>query len=845
MQCFVDTWAVILDDNNKPLVGKIGFYEPDTTTLKNIYGTDEVIPLPNPIYCNGVTTNQVILDEGDYTARYWRYIGNGNMESDQNEDSWLLYKTELIKDGSVVKTDFAGNGIVETVDELKNLTGMEDGDICLVHGYYTKDDCPARYFVWHENGQYDDDGGVVLKSNNQNTGAWIMKIPGTYIDVRWFGDIPSNAWNGTSSNLGQRAKAAAAANKYSKDLYFPSFKGGTQNGFYVFNGSNTVSVNQNIICDSAVRFVVKHGTTGTVISCAEFIKDGRYLFVSEVGQVIGGYQLNADWIKTSWLNSNTVTVLDWARQGFIIDEMQAPVTFENTKLKVENSPMSGTTWKNCEVLECNKLITNNITIQDMEIDTDWFADNYNWGNLFITGCRILLSNCKDANTYIILKNKQNEPNYGDLGEQNINATVIAGGSIENCYGTITLSTHGAYELHNASLTINGLNNSDTINAVDTWMTINNSVTVGGIQLRRGSIEGTGDITLIGDSLLDNTQIHIPINTTGILLTVRNSEVYGAITTRNIKMINNQIYNIIDQSDLGGVIHVYMSGNMFHDAGVHYVHASTAESVVNGVWVNNGSTYTDKHWILLDRTNLKYQDIDHHYTYAGNSEPYLDQWSGRNRPMTFKMYSGHWSSTPAGTDVFATTTIPFMFLNDRELSITCVPRQNYWKMFTVGRGFLCRSGYIKTSCNAGAVGIMESDYNDHTNGNITPVFNWGCGSYSIQTRTTQDGTIIYWEDYPDPTKIGCAQCVCRDGDGIAEYNCSFEGELAQHTQFSYGMQVGFIPSTDWNGAGNGKKGYGGTLNNKWVKYPANAYTIVIYVFIDKDFSTGSNPQNVFG
>ena len=820
MQCFVDTWATILDDRNKPLVGKIGFYEPNTTTLKNIFGTDEVIPLENPIYCNGVTTSQVLLDEGDYTARYWRYIGNGNMESDNNEDSWLLYKTELVKDGSVVKTDFAGNGIVETIDELKELTGMENGDICLVHGYYTKDDCPARYFVWHEGGTYTDDGGVCIKSNSQNTGAWIMKIPGTYIDVRWFGDIPSNAWNGTSSNLGQRAKAAAAANKYSKDLYFPSYKNGTQNGFYVFNGSNTVSVTQNIICDNAVRFVVKSGTTGTVVSCSEFIKDGRYLFISEHGKQIGGYEIHADWIKTSWLNSNTTNPLNWARQGFIIDEMQSPLTLQNVKLKVEESPYSGTTLNNCEMLECNKKITNNITIQNMEIDTDWFADDYDWSKLSLSGCRILLRNCKDANTYIILKNKQNESDYGDLGEQQINAQILAGGTIENCYGTVQVLNGGSIELHNASLVMNGLTSNNSINAVDSWLTINTSITLGSIQLRRGSLAGAGGITLIGDSLIENAQINLPIATTGILLTVRNSEIYGYIQTRNIKLINNQIYNVIDQSDLGGVIHVYLSGNMFHDNGIHYVHADTAESVVNGIWIGNGSTYDDKHWIRLDRTNLKYQDNDHSYTYAKNAEPYLMKWSGRNRPLRFKKYGGYWSDRATGTGIFSTTTIPFIFLNYRERIISVVPRQNYWKTFSVGRGFLARSGHLQS--RPMPVGILEGDYNDHKNGQCVVMWTWGLQSYTSQSLL--NGQIV-----------GAAQMVSRDSTGIAEYKCSFEGEFVQHGQYSYGMEIGNLPSSDWDS---------GSDRDAFPAYPATAYYVDLFVMLDPDFSTGTNPQNVF-
>ena len=821
MQCFVDTWAVILDDNNKPLVGKIGFYEPSTTTLKNIYGTDEVIPLPNPIYCNGVTTNQVLLDEGDYTARYWRYIGNGNMESDQNEDSWLLYKTELIKDGSVVKTDFIGNGVVDTVDELKDLTGMEDGDICLVHGYYTNDDCPARYFVWHENGQYDDDGGVVLKSNSQNTGAWIMKIPGSYIDVRWFGDIPSNAWNGTSSNLGQRAKAASAANKYSKDLYFPSFKGGTQNGFYVFNGSNTVSVNQNIICDSGVRFVVKHGTNGTVISCAEFIKEGRYLFVSEVGQTIGGYQLNADWIKSSWLNGNTVTVLDWARQGFIIDEMQAPVTFENTKLRVENSPMAGTTWKNCEVLECNKLITNNITIQDMEIDTDWFADNYNWSNLFITGCSILLNNCKDANTYIILKNKQLESNYGDLGEQNINASVLAGGTIENCYGTITLSTHGAFELHNVSLTINGSNSNDSFNAVDSWLTFGSSTVVNDIQLRRGSVAGQG-VQVLNDSLFDNVDLSCDLNCLGTDTTIRNSSVYGYVRGTNLKLINNQVYNEINQQDDSGLITIYCTGNMFHLTSSnlparHYVHATVADTTVKGIWANNGSSYDTVHWIRLDRTNLKGQDNDHQYSYMNNSEPYLQKYSGLNHPMHFPVYAG---TKDAGRGIFATTTIPFVFFNKNTLRVSIVNRNVKWKAFSVGRGFLARSGHIQCDWYQG---IFESDYAEHTMGDITIVYTWGKKAY-------KNSLLL------DNQTFGYAQMSSLDDIGEANYDVSFEHIDQDHTisQYSNGVEIGVLTRSPYDGWGR----------SEFAVYPAAPNSFLnLFVVMDSNFVAGvTTPEN---
>lgn len=823
MQNFTDVWGVILDDNGKPLVGKIGFYEPNTTTLKNIFGTDEVIPLDNPVYCNGITTNQVLLDEGDYTARYWRYIGNGNMESDNNEGSWLLYKTELIKDGSVVKTDFVGNGIVETIDELKELTGMEDGDICLVHGYYVKDDCPARYFVWHEGGTYNDDGGVCIKSNSQNTGAWIMKIPGTYIDVRWFGDIPSNAWNGTSSNLGQRAKAASAANKYSKDLYFPSYKNGTQNGFYVFNGSNTVSVNQNIICDDAVRFVVKYGTTGTVVSCSEFIKDGRYLFVSEYGKQIGGYELHADWIKTSWLNSNTINTLNWARQGFIVDEMQSPLLLQNVKLKVEQSPMSGTTLDNCEMLECNKKITNNITIQNMEIDTDWFADNYDYSLLQISGCRILLQNCKDANTYIALKNKQAESDYGDLGEQNINAQVRAGGTIENCYGTITVISHGNFEIHNASLTCNGFDNSDSLNLVDTWLTFASDVTLSSIQLRRGSLNGTPNgIRLIGDSLIQNADIECAINSLGANLTLDTCNIRGYITATNVNLLNNQIYREINQIDVGGIINVNCIGNMFHTysngaityPARHYIHSTTAEGIVKGIWANNGSSYDTIHWIRLDRTNLKDADYDHEYSYMNNSEPYLKKWNGVNHPMTFRRYGGYREGDhPVGDGIFDTYNIPFLFLNWKTGHVTVVPRGLYWKMFSVGKNFPRRSCRIA----AGSF-YLEVD------ARRSPGINW---SWGCETWTRKDNSPV----------MG-AKCVTLDGDGEAEYKFSFEAPDYDHSRatWEYGTSQGVL-------LGDYTDGWTTTIEYVWIPYGSTVSVTLapICVEVEPNFSTAQNPQ----
>ena len=819
MRNFYDPWANILDDKGKLLSGRITFYEANTTEKKNIYGTDGVTVLPNPIYTDGFgkTMNQVLLEDSDYTIRFERYIGNGNMETDPSESAWFNYKTVLSKNGDFTNIISGSNIVsVKSVDELKAISNMQDGDVVQLIGYFNAGDSgEPRLYIWHSTGSVVDDGGVTIKSSSTNTGYWRMVIPGTYIDVRWYGDLPDTAANpeNPKSNLGQRAKAAQAANIYRKDLYFPCSTSNT-NGFYIFDGSNTVSVNKDIICDNGVRFVVRTGTSGTSIQCHELQKCDRYLFVAPSSDVqIGHYALTADWIKASWLRGWVEA--SGAREGYILDEMNLPLQFSNTKIKIENSPMSGTVMNNCQILEGHKVITNAITMQNMTIKTEWFADDYSWSNLTISGCKILLENCKDANTYILLKNKQLESDYGDLGEQSINAQVRAGGTIENCYGTVTFITHGNTEFHNVSLTVNSANQNDTLNAVDSWLTFGSDTVLSGISLRRGSISGTANgLQLLNDSLLDNVDINCPIVSLGTKLTVRNSNIYAHMRGTDTVLINNQIYSEVEQTDNNGIVNVLCTGNMFHIgngvAARHFINAATDNSMVKGIWSNNGSSYDTIHWIRINRTHLKANDHDHQYSYMNNAEPYLQKYNGINHVMNFPVYGG---SRFSGRDIFATYDKPFMFVNKLTLDVTLVNRHIKWKTFSVGRGYLARRGHIQCQFYDG---IFEDDYSEHHTGDITIVWTWG-------------GTTTATPALLNGDRFGYCHMSSLDGNGEANYDVSFEPVLQNHTSsvFSNGVTVGYLtraPYDGWDG---------------FPEYPAQNMRVAnIMVFMDNNFVAGS-------
>jgi hypothetical protein len=809
---FTDAWQVIFKNDGRPLIGKLEFCDPVTTELKTIYDVDDN-ELENPIYTNALPSHQIMLD-GDYTVRYYEYIGPGQMEGDMAEEHWRLYKTELIKQNIIAgENDTTGiYATVTTIEQLKEMDTPTDGSVVGVVGYYTAEDCPIRYYVWHDTGNYVDDGGIVIKSNNSSQGAWVMKIPGGYIDVRWYGDIPSNMVAGTGSNLGQRTKAATAANKYRKDLYFPSYGKGNSIGYYLFDGSNTVSVDKDIIIDNGVRFTVKHGTTGTQVTCHELKGCDTWLFISELNQTIGGYNITADVVYTDWYYTDKASATG-AREKYVVNSAHAPLHFSNSYVEIPNEIAQTLYFDNCHI-DAFKKLSGTISMSNMVVKTDWFVDNYDWTKLSLYNCQIELENCKDADTYVTLKTKQNDNNYGDLGEQTIhNKTLLSGCIAENATFT-NVTLQGSAELHNITGDIT-LSNGNNQNWIDCWLTINGNPTITSLQARRGEIKGSGTMRLTSFSSIDDINLLMPINAMGAITTIQNSDIKSAVTCNAMSLTNNAIAATIDQSDFNGVIQVACVGNMFYSGAQHYIHANTANSVVKGIWAKNGSAYDDKHWIKIDRTNLKYQDNDHQYTYTDNSEPYLMKFYGRNRPMHFNIYAG---SFKEGRGVFSTTTMPFVFFNKLTKRVYVVPRYIKWKAFSVGRGFLARSFTVRSDYDHA---ISEADYSDHTNGAVTIVYTWGAEAAKLSH--------ILNNDY-----FGFSNCVSRDGDGVANYDVSFESEDADHTSIvrSYGVQLGVLTRDPYDGWG-------------WYSvYPASPQSAInLFVYPDNDFKAGvTSPQS---
>lgn len=647
---FIDTWSVIFDEKAKPLVGKIEFCEANTTdiVLKEIYDIDNN-PLSNPIYCNGTPTYQVMLDEGDYTVRYYRYIGNGNMEHDNNENSWFLYKTELIKDQEKTSFTTADLYAVNTIDDLKNISDMTPYMHVNVLGYYAAGDCATRMYTWIPNASANDNGGNIIASLKDTSGYWSMTIPGSYIDVRWFGDFPDNTAKPSTqtSNLGQRARAATCANDYHKDLYFPAPKSKTM-AYYIFDGSNTVSVSKDIICDNGVRFVVKKGTVGTKVQAHEIKKCDKYLFISEsTNDAVGKYEVDTTWVNSSWYSEkDTDEVKSGARVGYVIDYIQpylingetkdAP-KFKDTKIKFERDGlnMENVTFDNCEFVDCNKNITKTTIFMNMEIKQSWFDSVDTMLKCAFNRCIINIDNFSDADTYIkvhniaTFNNTEDIFNYGDLKEQTIHDATIKMSPtfttiLENFNGSINLSGNGSLELHNASVTFNNLQKQN-LNLVDCWVNIPKTMAANNVAIRRGAIMGQ-QFEADGNVYLEDVENTAKMNFVNALSAeLRNCKIAANVNGKNISITGCHLYNnaSLTQYDTAGRITPTVMNCIFEIGSYYIPIAQTANTlVVGGRLCNNIARDTTKHWIKLNRTNFQGYDYMHEYVYEGNNDPYI-------------------------------------------------------------------------------------------------------------------------------------------------------------------------------------------------------------------------------
>ena len=634
---YKESW---LDDERKPLAGRVTFCKLHTTELDSVYD-NQGYPCNNPMFTNdiGQLDSQVFLkDNTDYTVRFEKYVGNGDMTEDQ--DNWLFqYSCDAL--WNVYGIDIAGDAyqVASSISELRDTDPdtVKDRDgrkVILLGGYYDVGDKPSVMYIWNPSSIASDNGGSVIKVGSINTGRWelVNLFDESGVDVRHFGvfgaDSASDATDAMSMAIGI---ANTYANSINRPLYFPSNAGLT---WYKVNNLNIYGA---IFAKGSRIF----GNTGTASRITVRDQD-TYLDVYTNNNYKGVFTIAGDVVRTSWGVNSTNCIFepelklivdspvntnhkDWA--DIIVDVLEPidHVQFNHCQLNAIGTIGDWSTFINMKVTEAmfqQGVNLNTITVFDNDIiDLSDFPTTATWFSLvsetsqrvFDFQGRTVDSTCENGSTSAITYRNAVFSNY------TASQTTI---NFDNCRGTVVLgnSVQSIYTKDCPSLSLGGSVAALT-NYVssDSTVAFGRSMTIADWNITRTNIEDAG-ITHYGTAMaFANSYVKSGLSATTI--NALGTSFYGDINVVVPTFIKCDYYDgtIYQNSVNGDPINFVFRQCNFYGGGGHHFAAGVANTLVIGEWTGNYSALSG-HFITFDRTNIDPDEQHHTYKYDGNTGP---------------------------------------------------------------------------------------------------------------------------------------------------------------------------------------------------------------------------------
>lgn len=618
-----DNHDVYFDLGGKPLHGAVQFNLKDGTTPANIYDSDGT-PLANPQLMDvyGKTEHQVFVNS-DVRAYFYKYVGEGPMASTVEEEgidlsdeaNWqLLFTVEsaAIDERSITGESAAG---VSTMAALRAIDPYEvpvaDGNrVVTLYGYYEANDKEPVNYHFVEQSEQPDDNGAVIQPDEMRTGRWVMVQPTEHCDSRHYGVFPQDSADADIDHTTGIEQLVSYCNFHS---IRPFFNGSADYPYFIYTGLAVESLNP-IDVSAGTKFVDK-GTSSRFYG--EW--NGNPYFVNNKTN------LRCATVKHSWNSLDNQGVVD-----YIIDTASRPAILSGVNVVMAVSPASTTHLTNCTVESVHK-ITNSIVLNDMEVKESWFVDSYNWAGLSIYGCNIQLKNFEHADTYIRMKNKQNDPMYGDLGEQALNGAIFLDGAVaENFSGTATVQ--GDAEIHNASATLTFTGATPEFNAIDSWLTVVATQPFNTFVLRRGQVVSASAIQVLTSVYMEDVDIDSLVSVLGGSLDLLNCRI-----NQNISHIGDPVVENVRDCVFNAQIQIRGGGT---------------DVLVNAQWTGNHGTVNDP--ISLDRTNLAANDSSHTYKYEGNTGTFIHT---NTVTVTFVGLGNYTPGTPNRVTALYSTNAP--------------------------------------------------------------------------------------------------------------------------------------------------------------------------------------------
>ena len=639
---------VILDNNENIIPGaRIFVYDPVSNTPVDIYtydgSNDKYIVAPNPVYLNGRSSpehtyfvKQLVL------CRLYKYIGNfSDPRVDDDTNNWVFVKEW---NGALTQDTIKNDTIIYGIESLTQ-ANTELGSVTVV-GYWNSTDCEARTYYWDANCTQTPDNGYIVKSNDKDTGRWILKFDGEYLPSTYYGVYP-----GHEANIN-------ALLTYVDAVGTASMK--TAPGVYLVRGNYTAS---SVALTTAKKLLIDNDSSFTRSSISSSID------ITIIGGETSHFITDLYGVKTahsSWYKT-LQGFLDSGAKELIFDESnnftQASVMTKNTTLSnvhlVNNTNMYADwmgfgnytlTLDRCTVDDhLFYPSTSRIFFQNMLVTDRYFiaptVQNIDISHINCDDFNFKLCNFDNAEIYLkwVYQKGYTDIDMEDRMVSDIDFAPSLTG-LHNClFKTLTLNDSSkTVFLENCQGILRSVNSANLI-IYNCRLTLDTNLALaqGGIlNIKDSVITGTGDIQAGADFalMIDHSTIEPSITCPNITNT--NAQPYDVIvkgsTVSNIElkkleMTNSKastikIYGSADAKAGNTIGNVKLENNVIDDFGFFTV--TGFESTVNNCTfiqtriVNNtfNNSFTCPFYVT-DSEGKKYEFIsstgEHNWLYRGN------------------------------------------------------------------------------------------------------------------------------------------------------------------------------------------------------------------------------------
>ena len=223
---------------------KICIFDPVTNNPVEIKTYDSAhdtyVTAQNPIYLNNESRpSQTYFADRLVLCVLYEYQGNfGDPMADDDDADWKFVRNWL---GAFSTQSVLGNGTLHGLSEL--MEADPQASPVTVVGYWTDDDCEARTYVWNPTSVAEPDNGYIVKSNDEDTGRWILEFDGEWLPSTYYGVYPGREAN---INALLTYPAQIGTEKTAPGIYFKP-------GDYS-DSSVALVTNKKVLIDANTRF---------------------------------------------------------------------------------------------------------------------------------------------------------------------------------------------------------------------------------------------------------------------------------------------------------------------------------------------------------------------------------------------------------------------------------------------------------------------------------------------------------------------------------------------------------------------------------------------------------------